>query len=75
MLQAPATLVDQPARGPANLTWAVTLRPVTKTRLDHPDSGTRIPLRLRLIRPKRLAAAGKVTDILTIAGMAAGLRE
>jgi hypothetical protein len=75
MLQAPAILVDQSARGPANLTWPVTLTPVTKTRLDHPDSRTRIHLRLRPIRPKRLAAAGKVTDILTIAGMAAELRE
>jgi len=30
MLQAPFILVYQSARGPANLTWPITLTPVTK---------------------------------------------
>lgn len=77
MLQAPAFLVYRSARGRTSLTWSITLTPVTKAHPDHPGSGTRVYLRLRLkpVRRTWLAAAGEVIDILTIAGMAAGLRE
>lgn len=57
------------------VSWSITLHP------EPPAAGgqrTRVRLRLRLapVRHQRLArTAGELLDLLTIAGLAAGLRE
>jgi hypothetical protein len=63
-------LVYRSTRGHTDVSWAITLSPA--------GSGTRVHLRLRLgpVRRVRLAEnVGGLFDALTIAGMAAGLRE
>ena len=63
-------LVYRSERGRVHISWAITLTPV--------GPGTRMHLRLRLapVRRVRLAdSLGGLFDALTIAGMAAGLRE
>jgi hypothetical protein len=63
-------LVYRSARGRMRLSWAITLTQVA--------SGTRVHLRLRLAPVRRVWLAeslGELVDVLTIAGMAAGLRE
>lgn len=76
-LDPPSALVYRSVRGRTTMTWSVTLRPVPApgaTTADH----TRVQLRLRLapVRRKRLAeTAGGFIDLLTIAGLAAGLKE
>jgi uncharacterized protein YndB with AHSA1/START domain len=70
-LQPPATLVYRSRRKNTDVSWAITLTP-------NGAGGTRVQLRLRLgpVRRKLLAeSAGGLVDLLTIAGMAAGLRE
>jgi hypothetical protein len=67
-------LVYWSQRGHVTLTWAITLR------LGDPPASdsSRVILRLRLqgVRHRRLATTvGEIFDVLTIAGMAAGLRE
>jgi hypothetical protein len=67
----PAALVYRSVRGATNLSWAIILTPAG-------TAATRLHLRLRLgpVRRQRLAAtAGDLVDRLTIAGLAAGLRE
>lgn len=67
---APRALVYKSQRKQLTLTWVIVLAPVA--------DGTRLHLRLRMgpIRRKRLVATvGELFDWLTIAGMAAGLRE
>lgn len=57
-------------RGRTQLTWLLRLTPV--------GAGTRVHLRLRLapVRHRRLAeVGGGLVDLLTISGLAAGLRE
>lgn len=69
-IHAPTTLVYGSRRGHTNVTWSLTLRP-------HGDA-TRVHLRLRLspVRHKLLVTTlGDFFDLVTIAGMAAGLRE
>jgi hypothetical protein len=64
-------LVYTSRRGRTDVTWAIGLEPVGRAE-------TRVVLRLRLhpVRHVRLArTAGELLDVLTIAGMAAGLRE
>lgn len=66
----PATLVHRSTRGTVRISWTITLRPTT--------SGTRVHFRLRLagLRRHRLAKyGGGLVDLLTIAGLRAGLRE
>jgi hypothetical protein len=70
-ISAPTCLVYRSRRGRTDLTWSITL-----------DSGehqqTRVFLRLRMapVRHRRIAATGgELLDLLTVAGMAAGLRE
>jgi hypothetical protein len=73
-IEAPAILVYRSVRGRMTATWSITLLPVTVAGLGH----TRVYLRLRLgpVRRKRLAGtAGEFIDALTIAGMAAGIKE
>jgi hypothetical protein len=71
MIRAPHVLVYRSQRGRTAVSWAITLTPVA-------GSQTRIHLRLRLaaVRHRRLAeTAGELIDALTVAGLAAGLRE
>ena len=63
-------LVYRSERGRMQLSWAITLTPY--------DAGTRVHLRLRLGPVRRVWLAetvGEFFDAVTIAGMAAGLRE
>ena len=76
VLDPPHTLVYTSLRGRATVSWSIVLRPV------EPGSGapsaTRVLLRLRMgpIQRRWLAyTAGEALDLVTIAGMAAGLRE
>jgi hypothetical protein len=67
-----SALVYRSTRGRMNVSWSITLRPVTAG--EH----TRVHLRLRLgpVRRQWLArTGGEFIDALTIAGMAAGLKE
>ena len=69
-ISSPTTLVYRSERGRTKLTWAIVLEPI--------DSSTRVFLRLRLapVRHRRMAEIfGGFFDLLTIVGMAAGLRE
>jgi hypothetical protein len=70
-IDPPRTLLYTSRRGRTDLTWCLRLDP------DGPG-GTRVHLRLRLgpVRHRRLASTlGGAVDALTIAGLAAGLRE
>jgi hypothetical protein len=72
VIEAPTTLVYTSRRGRTNVSWSITLIPTAT------DTATRVHLRLRLgpVRRRRLAeTGGGLIDLLTIAGMAAGLRE
>jgi hypothetical protein len=80
-ITAPGSLVYRSRRGHTNLSWSLTLEPVPGPP-EEPGPGspgyTRIFLRLRMapVRHQRLArTAGELVDLLTVAGMAAGLRE
>jgi len=69
-----SVLVYRSVRGRANVTWSITLRPAPV----RGQAGTRVHLRLRLgpVRHRWLArTAGEFIDALTIAGLAAGLKE
>ena len=66
-----SVLVFTSRRGRTDISWSIRLRPVG-------TDATRVHLRLRLgpIRRKWLAnTVGELIDLLTIAGMAAGLQE
>lgn len=72
-ITAPGALVYQSRRGRTNLTWSLTLEPVSGQ-----PGRTRVFLRLRMapVRHQILArTAGELVDRLTVAGMAAGLAE
>lgn len=73
-IDPPRSVVYRSRRGQTHLTWSITLEPA--------DIGarhrTRVFLRLRMapVRCKRVAdSGGELFDMLTVAGMAAGLRE
>jgi hypothetical protein len=69
-----SVLVYRSVRGRMNVTWSITLLPVPV----RGQAGTRVHLRLRLgpvRRPWLARTAGEFIDALTIAGMAAGLKE
>ena len=83
-IEPESALVYRSTRGRMNVTWSITLLPVTggfpaaaglpAAAAEH----TRVHLRLRLgpVRRKWLARTeGEFIDALTIAGMAAGLKE
>ena len=64
-------LVYRSTRGAMHVSWCLQLTP-------GPGGGTRLHLRLRLapVRHRRLAeVGGGLVDLLTVAGLAAGLRE
>lgn len=77
LLDPPVVLVYRSRRRGTTVSWSITLTPVPRP--GTPASpGTRVHLRLRLgpVRHPRVAAsAGGFVDALTIAGLAAGLRE
>ncbi len=67
----PGVIVYRSQRGRVRVSWAILLHRVA-------DDTTRVQLRLRLapVRRRRLAeVGGGLVDLLTIAGLAAGLRE
>ncbi len=71
VLEPPAALVYRSARGSTTMSWAIVLTSAE-------GNATRLQLRLRLgqVRRRWLAhSAGELIDKLTIAGLAAGLRE
>lgn len=71
-IDPPHTLLYTSRRGTTDLTWCLHLTPLVGT------GGTRVHLRLRLapVRHRRLASSlGGLVDALTVAGLAAGLRE
>jgi hypothetical protein len=70
-IEPPHTLVYRSRRGHTNVTWSITLR------LDDTDR-TRVLLRLRMapvVHVRLASTVGELIDLLTVAGMAAGLRE
>lgn len=77
IVHRPHVLVYRSLRGGVNVSWSMTLTARTGLGPAGPDA-TRVHLRLRLgpVRRKWLAeSAGELVDVLTIAGLAAGLRE
>jgi hypothetical protein len=74
-IDAPTSVVYSSRRRNTELTWSITLQPVS----ENPTAPrTRVYLRLRMapIKHQRLAnTIGELFDLLTVAGMAAGLRE
>jgi hypothetical protein len=75
LIEAPRALVYRSRRGRTDLTWSITLesRPAL---LDVEQ--TRVFLRLRMAPVRRVwlaETAGELLDLLTVAAMAAGLRE
>ena len=73
-LDPPRTLVYRSVRGRTTFSWSIVLRPVGG---DGP-ARTRVLLRLRMSPVKRrwlAESAGGFFDALTVAGLAAGLRE
>ena len=70
-IDAPTVLVYRSQRGGAQVSWAIALAEPTPTTC-------RIHLRLRVGPVKRtwlVNTGGELLDLLTIAGLAAGLRE
>jgi hypothetical protein len=75
-IDPPRTLVYYSRRGRTEVTWSITLRPVGAATTR--GRQTRVVLRLRMAPVRRVwlaNTAGELIDLLTIAGMAAGLRE
>ena len=69
-IDPPRSLIYTSDRGRVRMSWAIALRPEA--------AGTRVHLRLRLSPVRHLGLAetvGGFVDLVTIAGMAAGLRE
>jgi hypothetical protein len=69
--EPPTTLVHSSRRGDLRISWAIVLRPAGGT-------GTRAHLRFRIAGVRRvwlLRTGGELVDLLTVAGLAAGLRE
>jgi hypothetical protein len=69
-IDPPTSLVYTSQRGRTEITWSITVQPVS--------AGTRVFLRLRMVPVRRrwlAETAGELLDVLTVAGMAAGLRQ
>ena len=78
-IDPPRSLVHRSRRGTVSISWAIVLRPVPEPGPGHgAGPSTRVHLRLRLagVRRRRLVeTGGGLFDLLTIAGLAGGLRE
>lgn len=77
-VSAPHTLVYSSQRRGMRLSWSITVRPVANADAGANTGHTRVLLRLRLGPVERVwlaKSAGGLIDVLTIAGLAAGLRE
>lgn len=69
-LRPPHVLVHRSRRGRMEVSWAIAVR--------ERHSGSRVQLRLRLgpvARPWPARTGGELIDLVTVAGLAAGLRE
>ena len=69
----PRALVHSSQRGALAISWTIVLQPTAGA-----AAGTRVQLRLRLAGVKRrrlVETGGGLFDLLTVAGLAAGLRE
>lgn len=79
----PRALVHRSQRGALAISWAIVLRPAPgggtgQAAGPGAGTGTRVHLRLRLagVKHRRLVSiGGGLFDLLTVAGLAAGLRE
>jgi hypothetical protein len=74
-IDPPRALVYRSVRGRTELTWSISLEPAGTAA---GPSSTRVVLRLRMapVKHRWLArTAGELIDLLTVAGMAAGLQE
>jgi len=72
-LESPHVIVYRSQRGAISLSWAIVLRVA-----ESASPETRIQMRLRLANVRRVWLArslGDAVDALTVAGLAAGLRE
>jgi hypothetical protein len=68
--EPPTTLVHSSRRGALRISWAILLTPA--------DDGSRVHLRFRIAGVRRVwlvRTGGELADLLTVAGLAAGLRE
>ena len=68
--EPPTTLVHSSRRGALRISWAIVLRP--------DDDGCRVHLRFRIAGVRRVwlvRTSGELADLLTVAGLAVGLRE
>jgi len=78
-ISAPRSLVYRSRRGHTEVSWSLTVEPAGPGRpAGGGPGGTRVFLRLRMapVRHQRLARTfGELLDLLTVAGMAAGLKE
>lgn len=77
LVEPPSALVYRSRRGHVEVSWAITLTPLANGAAPEP-SRTRVHLRLRLgslRRPWLARTGGELVDLLTVAGLAAGLRE
>jgi hypothetical protein len=77
MIEPPSNLVYRSQRGHTRLSWSITLMPLP-AELPSPATASRVHLRLRMAPVARRWLAevgGGFIDAVTIAGMAAGLRE
>lgn len=75
VISAPSTLVYTSVRGRMSVSWSINLTEASPTARPGP---TRVHLRLRLghvRRPWLAESGGDLIDLLTVAGLAAGLRE
>ena len=75
VISAPSTLVYRSVRGRMSVSWSINLTEASPTARPGP---TRVHLRLRLghvRRPWLAESGGDLIDLLTVAGLAAGLRE
>jgi hypothetical protein len=66
----PTTLVHRSQRGDLRISWAIVLRPG--------GAGSRVQLRFRIAGVRRVwlvRTGGELVDLLTVVGLAAGLRE
>lgn len=68
--EPPTTLVHRSVRGPARISWTIVVAPA--------PAGSRVHLRFRIAGVRRVwlvRTGGELLDLITVAALAAGLRE